>query len=405
MNISKWTTTCSAVVLVAGLGAVLTFGSYQVLWSRQPDAPAAQPAALQTEREQPKKKAGKKTDKDRIVGVWRIKSGTANGQEMPAKESALMRLTFSKDGTLAISVIEERKNGKYNLVGDGKIDLEGPGEQQDNTEGIYKFDGNDLLTLCIKEGGDKKRPTEFSAEKGSSQVLIALQRCKPDEEKPSKEEIAKLTGGVDKVREAVDRTQSANNLKQIGLAFHNFHDTYKGFPAHAIYSKDGKTPLLSWRVAILPFIDEADLYQQFKLDEPWDSPHNKKLIPKMPKMYGALGKAKKGEGLTYYQVFTGPGTVFDGNKQMRIAQITDGTSNTMLAVEAKNGVVWSRPDDLKLPKEGEKLPALGGMFTNGFNVLFCDGSVRFMSYQVPAQTLRAVITPAGGEVIGDDLDK
>jgi len=88
------------------------------------------------------------------------------------------------------------------------------------------------------------------------------------------------------------RGQSNNNLKQIAIAFHQYHDTYKSLPLHAIYSKDGKTPLLSWRVAILPFIEQDALYKQFKLDEPWDSEHNKKLIPLMPRIYMPVGLGK-----------------------------------------------------------------------------------------------------------------
>src|SRR5262245_59728137 len=80
------------------------------------------------------------------------------------------------------------------------------------------------------------------------------------------------------------RRTSQNNLKMVRLAMHNFHDAMGRFPAATAYAKNGK-PLLSWRVAILPYIEEDALYRQFKLDEPWDSPHNKKLIAKMPKIY------------------------------------------------------------------------------------------------------------------------
>src|SRR5207249_2796575 len=81
------------------------------------------------------------------------------------------------------------------------------------------------------------------------------------------------------------RTVSQNNLKQIGLAMHNYHDTYRHFPPQALTDKNGK-PLLSWRVAVLPFIEQDNLYRQFKLDEPWDSEHNRKLLERMPKLGG-----------------------------------------------------------------------------------------------------------------------
>src|SRR5207247_6504418 len=126
------------------------------------------------------------------------------------------------------------------------------------------------------------------------------------------------------------RNLGRNRLKQVGLAFHNYHDQFKHFPTHAIYDKDGKTPLLSWRVAILPYLDQGELYQQFKLDEPWDSPNNKKLIAKMPEIYESLGMGQKGVGLTPYMVFTGPMSAFDGNMKLSFAQVPDGLSNTGL---------------------------------------------------------------------------
>ncbi|HMC89933.1 MAG TPA: DUF1559 domain-containing protein, partial [Gemmataceae bacterium] len=76
-------------------------------------------------------------------------------------------------------------------------------------------------------------------------------------------------------------TKCANNLKQLGLALHNYHDTYGRFPAVANFDKDGK-PLLSWRVHLLPFLDEGQLYREFHLNEPWDSAHNKKLVSRLP---------------------------------------------------------------------------------------------------------------------------
>jgi hypothetical protein len=222
---------------------------------------------------------------------------------------------------------------------------------------------------------------------------MTLQRCKPGEEKPSKDEIAKELGGVDKLRESAARAVSTNNLRQIALAFHNFRDQTTAFPAHAIYSKDGKTPLLSWRVAILPYIEQAPLYEQFKLDEPWDSAHNKKLIAKMPKIYEVGGASKAKPGETHYQVITGRDTVFDGAKGMKLADITDGTSNTLLALEAKDAVIWTKPADLTMPKDQTKLPAVGTMFSNGFHAARCDGSVHFVPSTIAPAAFRALVTP------------
>jgi hypothetical protein len=203
------------------------------------------------------------------------------------------------------------------------------------------------------------------------------------------------------------RAVSANNLKQIALAFHNFHDTYGAFPAAAITDKKGKA-LLSWRVAILPFVEQDALYKQFKLDEPWDSKHNKKLLARMPTLYAPpiTGKPKKPHA-TYYQVFTGADTPFNpavaraaGAMTLGagIATFTDGTSNTVLLVEGKDPVPWTEPDDLPYDAR-KKLPKLGGLFKEGFHVALADGSVKMIGRKVDETTLRNLINPADGNVI------
>jgi prepilin-type processing-associated H-X9-DG protein len=207
---------------------------------------------------------------------------------------------------------------------------------------------------------------------------------------------------VQRVRDAAARTQSANNLKQLGLAMHNYAGTYGTLPAAAVYSKDGK-PLLSWRVQLLPFIEQEALYMEFHLDEAWDSPHNKKLLAKMPKVFAAPTDEKSVQAHeTFYQVFVGKGTVFEGKKGMRLQDITDGTSNTLLIVEAGKAVPWTKPEDI--PYDAAKpVPKLGGLgFENGVNAAFCDGSVRFLPRTIKEKTLRAVITPNGGEVLDAD---
>lgn len=193
-----------------------------------------------------------------------------------------------------------------------------------------------------------------------------------------------------------DRDQSSNNLKQIILSFHNYNDTYNFMPGD-ILDKNGK-PLLSWRVAILPFIEENPLYMQFKLDEPWDSANNKKLIEKMPKIYAPVRvKAKAGE--TYYQVFVGDDALFGPKKKPVIpASIPDGTSNTGFVFEAGEPVIWSKPADLAFDAKKE-LPKLGGLFNGDFHVGMGDGSVRFLKKDADEQQLKYLIMPADGNII------
>jgi prepilin-type processing-associated H-X9-DG protein len=209
-----------------------------------------------------------------------------------------------------------------------------------------------------------------------------------------------LLPAVQKVRDAAGRVTSQNNLKQIGLALHNYESAYGSFPPAAICDKKGK-PLLSWRVAILPFIEQNNLYQQFKLDEPWDSEHNIKLSRTLVKVYmHPQAPASTEVGLTHYRVFHSNGALFDLIKNRRIADITDGTSNTWMVFESAEGVPWAKPDDFEYdPKK--PLPKFASFSRGGFNVLFADGSVRFISDTTPEKTLRAMITAHGGEVIDE----
>lgn len=215
--------------------------------------------------------------------------------------------------------------------------------------------------------------------------------------------VAKVTAAlaqpVNVARDAAKRAHSTNNLKQLALAMHNYHDANGRFPAAASLSKDGK-PLLSWRVHLLPYLEGAELYKQFHLDEPWDSEHNRKLIDKMPKTLASPLAGLMEPGKTTYLVPTAVGTAFGGKEGIKFQEITDGTSNTIMIVEAspERAVVWTRPDDLKVdlekPLAGLEIPAI-----KGFLAALCDGSVRVISGKVDPATLRALFTTGGGEVV------
>jgi prepilin-type processing-associated H-X9-DG protein len=207
-------------------------------------------------------------------------------------------------------------------------------------------------------------------------------------------------------RSAARRSQSTNNMKQIGLAMFNYEAANGHLPG-TIRDKDGKA-LLSWRVQLLPYLEEAALYNEFKLDEPWDSAHNKPLMDRMPMSFTIPG-ALQAPGMTYYRGFSGASTLFDPEAKggVKIADITDGTSNTIAVVEAKEAVEWTRPDnDLAFDNKEDTakalLPKLGGHFPGGFNTLFLDGSVRFIKETINLNVLRALITRNGGEVIAND---
>jgi prepilin-type processing-associated H-X9-DG protein len=211
--------------------------------------------------------------------------------------------------------------------------------------------------------------------------------------------LALLLPAVQKVREAASRVQSANNLKQLAIATHNYHNTNGHFPAAAIADKSGK-PLLSWRVAVLPQLGDpqaAALYSRFKLDEPWDSPNNRPLADQMPQVFRAASPSTPADH-THYRVFVGPTTVFANPQGAKMTDITDGTSNTILIVEAADPVLWTKPDELDYSPT-TPLPRLGGVSAGGFNAAFADGSVKFIRTGAKEEAIRSAITPAGGETV------
>ena len=188
---------------------------------------------------------------------------------------------------------------------------------------------------------------------------------------------------VQVARQAARRTQSANNLKQIALAFHNYYNIHNRFPTTVMLGPDGKTPH-SWRVAILPFLEADPLYDQYRLDEPWDSEHNRRLLTRMPNTYRHPSDPP-GSTVSSYYGLSGQTSVF-AKQGLTFRQIIDGTSNTVLVVEARRRIPWTKPQDI--PFVPATLPQLGGYQDEGFQAAFCDGSVRFIAKSVDDEILR-----------------
>src|SRR5262249_13936253 len=209
-----------------------------------------------------------------------------------------------------------------------------------------------------------------------------------DQEKPAAALADQGGAGANADGPLAGHLRTQHNLKQIGVAMHNHEAAYKVFPGPAIFSEDDKA-LLSWRVALLPYLGQHDLYKQFRLDEPWDSDHNKKLLKKMPDVFRSPGA--KDPSATHYQVFVGKGTIFEGPKGIGIGQVPDGLSNTIMVVEAVGAVPWTKPEDLAYAPTG-KIPELGGVHPGVFYALFADGFVCALKQRCAAEDLRIAIT-------------
>lgn len=202
---------------------------------------------------------------------------------------------------------------------------------------------------------------------------------------------------IESARKSALKARASNNLRQIMFAMLAHNDSTRKLPTNS-YDADGK-PLLSWRVHILPFVEQRALYDQFKLDEPWDSEHNRKLAAQMPQVYRSVNAAPDTDK-TPYQTFSGEGTAFEPKKALTITDVRDGMSNTIAVVEvgADKAVVWTKPEDVPL-QGASPVAALGTLDDSGFLVGFLDGSVMRLPKTIKAETLKAMISPAGGETI------
>lgn len=208
-------------------------------------------------------------------------------------------------------------------------------------------------------------------------------------------------------REAARRIQCANNLKQIGLALHSYHDEFGCFPPAYVTDEDGK-PMHGWRVLILPYMEQQPLYDQYDFNEPWDGPNNSKLHDTMVATYSCPSQPREdSENTTSYVAVVGSDTVFPGDQSTTFEDITDGTSNTLLVVEISNsGIHWMEPRDLNVeempavinPGEGRSR-GISSMHPEGAQVLWADGAIHLLPNSLPTKTLRAKLTIAGGETI------
>lgn len=218
--------------------------------------------------------------------------------------------------------------------------------------------------------------------------------------------IALLLPAVQKVREAAARQADQNNLKMLGIGYHSYHDVNgKWTGPYSIDPRTGQPNTgLSHRVSLLPFIEQASLYSAMDMSSAWDSPRNQPITATAIKTFGSPIDAPLTNNQTRYQAFVGPGTMYDPAKNpMRITDITDGLSNTIMLVTADDTVPWAAPKDIPYNPTGP-VPTIGQKaFGSGTNVLMGDGSVRFVKKGIAPETMRALITRNGGEMVPFDF--
>ena len=217
---------------------------------------------------------------------------------------------------------------------------------------------------------------------------------------------ALMLPAVSAAREAARRMQCTNNEKQLALAMHNYLDVYKTFPPAYTTDENGN-PLHSWRVLLLPFIEQSVLYESIRLDEPWDSEYNRQFHDVNIFAFQCPSHPNTSFGANCcYSVIVGEHTVFPGAESVKISQIVDGTSNTLMIVERKNPVCWMDPNseltlDEILAQGGPNKGAggLGSNHTGGINVALCDASVTFVSDTINFETLKNLILRDSGKSI------
>jgi hypothetical protein len=219
--------------------------------------------------------------------------------------------------------------------------------------------------------------------------------------------LAALLPAVDAAREAARRSSCDCNLKVIGLALQNYADRYGSFPPAYVTDARGNR-MHSWRVLILPYLEQKPLYEHYDLNEPWNGPHNSLLVKYMPAIYRCPSDDLARPGETSYAGIDGPGTLWSGSKGSGFGDIKDGSSTTLSVVEAAgSGINWMEPRDVPFRSLAKGLmpttkPGMASRHDGVRKVVFCDGHTSSLNSTIPAKTLQALATRAGGEPIDKD---
>jgi type II secretory pathway pseudopilin PulG len=210
------------------------------------------------------------------------------------------------------------------------------------------------------------------------------------------------------------RNLCRNNLKQIGLALHNYHEVHGSFPPAITFGPDGR-PCHSWRTLLLPFLEEPDLFARYRMDEPWNGPNNRKLAERIGPLsvFACPADEHAGTGHTSYLAVIGEGTMWPPAGPFRRDDVPDGAHRTLLLVEvAHSGVHWMEPRDLRFEEMSFEIGATHKPAPRGHggtdrwfreddppvaSVLLVDGGVRSIApANAPPKILRSLLLRADG---------
>ena len=216
-----------------------------------------------------------------------------------------------------------------------------------------------------------------------------------------------LLPAVQSARTPARRSQRSNNLKQIGLGLQVYADVHGCFPPAYVADDNGR-PMHSWRVLILPYIEQKVLFDQYDFAEPWDGPHNRLLANQTPICYRCPSDAPWPGVTTSYLAVAGEETIWPATGGTAWSQFCDGTSNTIAVVEvAGSGINWMEPRDLPFSALKKGVNSTSGLgvssrHANAASVLFCDGHTSTIDATIPIGTLEALCTRSGNETIVGD---
>jgi type II secretory pathway pseudopilin PulG len=208
--------------------------------------------------------------------------------------------------------------------------------------------------------------------------------------------IALLLPAVSAARNAAQTMQASNNLKQVGLAFHNYHSAYRQLPAAAATDATGN-PIWSWRVALLPFVEEPGIWDQWVKNRAWDSPANDHLLVPTPLAYASPMEANPASDQTHIFAVRSPQSMMSGAAGLKFAEVTDGLSNTILAVYLpRRSTSWAAPNDITPNELQTELD--NATPSDPVMILFGDGAVRRFDQPIDSGALDALITRGAGDV-------